>query len=61
MRCNQDNQREYEERCFRQIAQNLLHRNSNTKAECSGILTSSNNPIDLVQRSGNLFLFLIFL
>lgn len=52
MRCNQDNQREYEERCFRQISQHLLHQNSNSNAECSGMLTS-NNFVDIGQRSGN--------
>lgn len=52
MRCNQDNQREYEERCFRQIAYRLLHQNNNSNAECSRMLTT-NNPIDFYQRSGN--------
>jgi len=54
MRCNQDNQREYEERCFRQIAQHLLLQNSNSNAECSRMLTS-NNPTDLSQWSGGYF------
>lgn len=52
MRCNQDNQREYEERCFRQIAQHLLHQNSNSNTECSRMLTT-NNLIDIGQRNGN--------
>lgn len=53
MRCNQDNQREYEERCFRQISQHLLHQNSNSNADCSRLLTVNSNPYDLGQRSGN--------
>lgn len=52
MRCNQDNQREYEERCFRQISQHLFHQNSNSNTECSRLLTGTNS-IDLSQRSGN--------
>lgn len=56
MRCNQDNQREYEERCFRRISQHLLHENSNSNAECSsggGAMLTSSGPIDVGQRSGN--------
>ncbi|KAL4142845.1 hypothetical protein QTP88_005239 [Uroleucon formosanum] len=56
MRCNQDNQREYEERCFRQIVHQLLHQNSNSNVECSRVLTTTNNPItDISQRSGGYY------
>ncbi|KAL5240632.1 hypothetical protein ACI65C_008042 [Semiaphis heraclei] len=56
MRCNQDNQREYEERCFRQIVHQLLHQNSNSNTECSRVLNTTNNSvIDNGQRSGGYF------
>ncbi|XP_050521755.1 SANT and BTB domain regulator of class switch recombination isoform X2 [Daktulosphaira vitifoliae] len=41
MRCNQDNQREYEERCFRQITQHLFHQSSTINEECNRTLISS--------------------
>lgn len=58
MRCNQDNQREYEERCFRQIARHLLHENGNADgAECSRILAvnvAAAAIADPGQRAGNM-------
>lgn len=63
MRCNQDNQREYEERCFRQIARHLLHENGNADAvECSRILAvnvaaaTAATIADPGQRAGNMYI-----
>lgn len=61
MRCNQDNQREYEERCFRQIARHLLHENGNADAaECNRILAvnvaAAAAIADPGQRAGNMYI-----
>ncbi|XP_050441505.1 SANT and BTB domain regulator of class switch recombination [Adelges cooleyi] len=50
MRCNQDNQREYEERCFRQIARHVLHQSNSTTGECDRMLIAGTSPADVGQQ-----------